>query len=58
MEVTYLSKNSDADVLTTGLVDQRVQLLRWKWAGERRHSAAAFKSLIHVVKLKCFSLTQ
>lgn len=32
----YLSENGDADVLTAGLVDQRVQLLRWKWAGERK----------------------
>lgn len=37
-EGIYLSENSDADVLTTGFVDQRVQLLRWKWAAERCHS--------------------
>lgn len=31
----YLSENSDADVLTTGFIDEGVQLLRWKWAEKK-----------------------
>lgn len=62
MSVIYLRENSDADVLTTGLVDQRVQLLWWKWAAETHHSGGgrggALKSLVHLVKLVCVWLTQ
>lgn len=52
-QVIYLSEDSHADVLTTGFVDQRVQLLRWKWAAERRHGGAPLSPLVHPVKRVC-----
>lgn len=48
----YLSENSDTDVLTAGFVDQRVQLLRWKRAGEKKPSEAALVPFMVVYSIK------
>lgn len=52
----YLSENSDTDVLTTGFIDERVQLLRWKWSEKRQQRGTVLKCdvAVHLLKPSCF----